>query len=109
MLGFVTFTDAETATKLIQMGNIDVDGRAVNIQNAQPRGTKRRYVLRSTSASPGGTEKVINATYTHVCVDILRKHETVDRKMMTNICAKNSAVADSVAVGGRGGLGEKWL
>ena len=55
-----------------------------------PRGTKRRYVLRGTSASPGGTEKVIQATYTHVSVDILREHEMVDRKKMTNICAKNN-------------------
>ena len=39
---FCTFNNAETATKLIAMGQMEIEGRTINIQNAQPRGTKRR-------------------------------------------------------------------
>ena len=40
--GFVTFTEAESAQHLIQLGMITINDRQVNIQRAQPKGGGRR-------------------------------------------------------------------
>ena len=49
-----------------------------------------RYVLSAASASPGGTESVIETSYKHTSLEALRKVEFVDRKKMTAVCAKNN-------------------
>ena len=55
-----------------------------------PRGVTLRYVLRGVSASPGGTESMIESKYKQTSVAALREIESVDRKKMTTICAKNN-------------------
>ena len=56
-----------------------------------PRGVTLRYVLRGVSASPGGTESVIEVSYKHTSLNALREMELMSRKKMTAICARNNA------------------
>ena len=57
---------------------------------SSPRGVTLRYELRGVSASPGGTESMIESKYKHTSVAALREIENVGRKQVTAICAKNN-------------------
>ena len=69
---------------------MEAEPRIVRQELCSPRGVTLRYVLRATSASPGGTETVIESKYKQTSVAALREIESVDRKKMTTICAKNN-------------------
>ena len=69
---------------------MDAEPRIVKRELCSPRAVTLRYVLRGVSASPGGTESVIEASYKHTSLEALRKLEYVDRKKMTAVCAKNN-------------------
>lgn len=52
--GFVTFSDAEPAQKLINFGSLDVAGRAINVSRAQPKGGRSRAGGRGCAAGGVG-------------------------------------------------------
>ena len=64
--------------------------RIVEKMLCSPRGVTMKYVVRGVAASPGGTKKEIETQYKVTSLDLLRKLETVERKKMTSICAKNN-------------------
>ena len=64
--------------------------RIVESKLCSPRGVKSAYVLQGVAESPGGTKKEIRAQYKVTSLTLLRELETVDRKKMTAVCAKNN-------------------
>ena len=64
--------------------------RIVESKLCSPRGVTSAYVLQGVGESPGGTKKVIQAQYKVTSLALLRELETVDRKKMTAVCAKNN-------------------
>jgi hypothetical protein len=59
-------------------------------KQSSPRGETSAYELQGDAEAPGGTKKEIRAQNKETSLTLLREHETVDRKKMTAVSAKNN-------------------